>query len=374
MKTPESLYVYPPNALARLTAYVSTGRFWAYVGLVLGAVGSLAANVRHTYLPPEGAPVDWTPGADALAAAVFWPIALFVGLEVMARSNFAAGWRGVALRALGVGPVTLVAGIASYLHLSGLLRHLGEVDAIVYLGPLGVDGLMLMCSAMLTATAKRQAVARVAAGRLGAHRPYTWAVPAGARMLPIVPNVAPAPAPVARPRVAAWVTAPRSARRLPIIAKTAPTPAPVRPVGWLAAPRGARRLPIIAKAAPVPAPVRVSGFVTVPATARPLPVVPRVPAPVLAPAPAPRPSGWVRPAVGAKVLAIVPKSAPAPTRPHDRKPANGKRPLAETKRLAEEIMREAREKGEKITQQELAAKLSISRWTLRDALALTPAA
>lgn len=275
-------------AIARLTAYATTGRFWAYVGLVLGAAGSLAANVRHTYLAPSGAPADWAPGADALAAAVFWPIALFVGLEVMARSNFAAGWKGVALRALGVGPVTLVAGIASYLHLSGLLRHLGEVDAIVYLGPLGVDGLMLMCSAMLTATAKRP-VAEVAATRSASRRPYAWAVrPAGARLLPIVPKAAPAPA----------------------------RPAPDRAAGWVTPRPGARRLSIrCARAA---------------------------------------------------------QATPAPARAATtRKPVAGKRPLAETKRLAEQLIREAVDAGRpKPTQKELAAELGISRWTLRDALAV----
>jgi len=122
-----------------------------------------------------------------------------------------------------------------------------------------------------------------------ARRPYAWAVPAGARTLPIVPKTAPAPAPAVRPRVSGWVSAPRGARVLPI--------------------------------------------------------------------------RCARPAA--------PAHAPSPIRPRrERRPVAGKRPLAETKRLAEELMGAARERGEKLTQAQVAEKLGISRWTLRDALAL----
>lgn len=287
---------------ARLAAYATTGRFWAYVGLVLGASASLAANVRHTYLPPEGAPANWTPGADSLAAAVFWPVALFVGLEVMARSNFSAGWRGVAARVLGVGPVTFVAGLASYLHLSGLLDHLGEVDPIVYFGPLGVDGLMLMCSAVLISTAKQPIVER-----------------------------APQPSVLARldAVIDTFATGEYTAAQAPVAR---------RPYAW-AVPADARLLPIVAKADPAPV------------------------------APARRPAGWVTPLPGARLLPIVAKVAEVIERPKPtRKPANGKRPLAETKAAAFALMAEAEAAGRRITQQQLAEKLGISRWTLRDAL------
>ena len=33
-----------------------TGRAWAYVGAVLGGAVSVAANVAHSYVPPDGAP------------------------------------------------------------------------------------------------------------------------------------------------------------------------------------------------------------------------------------------------------------------------------------------------------------------------------
>lgn len=204
---------------------LNPARVWAYVGLTLGAVASLAANVRHTFLAPAGAAADWAPGADAVIAAIFWPVALFVGLEVLARSDFRAGWQGWALRLLGVGPVTLVAGFVSYRHLADLLSHIGETDTVATLGPFGVDGLMLICSAVLFSTARTvaPAVATVAAPApyvaprpKPRPRPYAWAVPAGARLLPIAPRVAPAP------RLSGWVTAP--GRTLAIVPAVAEVP------------------------------------------------------------------------------------------------------------------------------------------------------
>lgn len=62
-----------------------TGRAWAYIGAVLGATVSIAANIAHSYVPPAAAPTNWQPHAGAVIGAVFWPVALLVAVEIISR-------------------------------------------------------------------------------------------------------------------------------------------------------------------------------------------------------------------------------------------------------------------------------------------------
>jgi hypothetical protein len=132
------------------------GRGWAYAGAVLGGVVSTLANVAHSYVPPAGAPTDWTPRPGAVLSAVVWSSALFVAVEILARTAWPAGRRWVALRYLGLLPVALVAAVVSYRHLSGLLRYYGEDSLTATIGPLAVDGLMTMATAALVAAGHRR--------------------------------------------------------------------------------------------------------------------------------------------------------------------------------------------------------------------------
>ncbi|MFY1596172.1 DUF2637 domain-containing protein [Micromonospora sp. WMMD737] len=149
-----------PNITTAPAATRSAGRGWAYVGVILGGVVSIAANVAHTYLPkpPEGAPAGWTPAPDwspsplAVAFSVFWPVALFVAVEILTRIPWGEGLRWFMARIVGVLPVALVAAVVSYRHLAGLLEHFGEDPLTVAIGPLAIDGLMVMASAALLAT------------------------------------------------------------------------------------------------------------------------------------------------------------------------------------------------------------------------------
>jgi Sigma-70, region 4 len=115
--------------------------------------GSIGANVAHSYVPPPGQPPSWQPPVGDVVGAVFWPVALFVALEILTRTAWPTGWRWVALRFLGMLPVALVAAIVSYNHLSSLLAHYRESTLTSLIGPLAVDGLMVMASASLMATA-----------------------------------------------------------------------------------------------------------------------------------------------------------------------------------------------------------------------------
>jgi hypothetical protein len=133
------------------------GRGWAYAGTMLGALVSIAANIAHSFVPPAHAPAGWQPPTGAIAFAAFWPVALFVGIEMLARVAWRRGWRMILLRFGGLLPVAGTAAIVSYLHLAGLLAHYGEPRVTVVIGPLAVDGLMVMSAAALMSTSPQAA-------------------------------------------------------------------------------------------------------------------------------------------------------------------------------------------------------------------------
>jgi hypothetical protein len=128
------------------------GRGWAYTGAVLGGLVSVAANVAHSYVPPAGLPASWAPKPGAVALSIFWPVALFIAVEICARVDWNQVGRWAAVRWIGIPLVGLVAAVVSYRHLSGLLGHYGEDRLTQVIGPLAVDGLMLMATAALIAT------------------------------------------------------------------------------------------------------------------------------------------------------------------------------------------------------------------------------
>jgi hypothetical protein len=139
-----------------MSTRTSNGRGWAYIGTTLGGAVSLAANAAHSYVAPAGAPATWRPHTGAIMFAVFWPIALFVAIEMLARVLWRTGALWVIVRYVGLGPVAVVAAIVSYQHLSGLLATYGENRLTVVIGPLAVDGLMVLSAAAVMATSPRR--------------------------------------------------------------------------------------------------------------------------------------------------------------------------------------------------------------------------
>ncbi|RKN24139.1 DUF2637 domain-containing protein [Micromonospora musae] len=127
-------------------------RGWAYLGLILGGIVSVAANIAHSFIAPDGAPENWNPEPGAVVSAIVWPLFLFIAIEILARTPWPTGWGWNLLRWVGLPPVALVAAFVSYRHLSGLLDHYNEETLVVWFGPLAVDGLMLMATAALLAT------------------------------------------------------------------------------------------------------------------------------------------------------------------------------------------------------------------------------
>lgn len=154
-----STTVNAPAVPASTPAAPSQGRGWAYLGVLLGGAVSIAANIAHSYVPPtavtEAGPATveaWQPHPGAVIGAVFWPVALFIALEIFARISWPQSRRWTMLRFGGLLPVALVAAIVSYRHLSGLLHFYSEDPLTTVIGPLAVDGLMIMASGALIAT------------------------------------------------------------------------------------------------------------------------------------------------------------------------------------------------------------------------------
>jgi hypothetical protein len=201
-----------------------SGRFYAYLGAISGGAVSVAANVAHSFLPPEDAPLGWRPEIGAVVGAVVWPVFTFIAVEIFIRVAWPKGWSWVLLRWVGLLPVAGVAAFVSYRHLSSLLAHYGEEPIVYYLGPLAVDGLMIMSAGALYAGSRAKRAAEAAAAAAGT---TTSPTPQQVVTVPVHParptpgsadspphaapaSAAPAPAPTAAPspaEVAARVTA-----------------------------------------------------------------------------------------------------------------------------------------------------------------------
>lgn len=136
-------------------------RGWAvaWLSFVIGGLVSVAANVAHTLYPTKeqlaawtasGRPAEtWTPETGAMLFAAFWPIALILAVEVLTRVSWRTGWLFGLARYGGTTLVAAVAAVMSYRHMSGLLAIWGEDFWGAHLGPLAVDGLMVVAAAAL---------------------------------------------------------------------------------------------------------------------------------------------------------------------------------------------------------------------------------
>lgn len=97
----------------------------AWLALALGVGASVGANILHTILVIG----DGGGSVPQVAGAAFWPVALVVAIEVMARVRWPASLGYSLIRFAGVGAVAVVAAVVSYKHMSGLLEFWGE-DAL----------------------------------------------------------------------------------------------------------------------------------------------------------------------------------------------------------------------------------------------------
>ncbi|MET1035210.1 MAG: DUF2637 domain-containing protein [Arthrobacter sp.] len=147
----------------------ANGRVFATAGFVLGVVVSVAGNVAHTWYPTVAQMADlekagltasdWKPEIGAQAFAAVFPIALFIVVEVLSRVDWPKASAWTLARFGGAGLVAVVAAVASYLHLHGLLRIYGEDALTAAIGPLAVDGLMIVSGVALLAIARQKQAA-----------------------------------------------------------------------------------------------------------------------------------------------------------------------------------------------------------------------
>jgi hypothetical protein len=133
---------------------LSAGKFWAQLGQVIGASLSVAANVAHSFVPPAGAADNWTPQIGSVISSFFWPVLLFIVIEAFVHVVWPTGLAWKLIRYGGMLPVATISAIVSYRHMSSLLTTYGEDKLVSTLGPLAIDGAMVVFTAALLAIGK----------------------------------------------------------------------------------------------------------------------------------------------------------------------------------------------------------------------------
>jgi hypothetical protein len=123
------------------------GHGWAYFGVVLGLIASVAGNVANTVLTVSSVPLQLR-----VPFAVAWPVFVYIGIEVLTRVEWERNWRHWIARLMLMGPMTLVAAFMSYLHLHHLMILSGEPGLAQAVGPLAVDGTLFGCTVALLVT------------------------------------------------------------------------------------------------------------------------------------------------------------------------------------------------------------------------------
>jgi hypothetical protein len=127
------------------------GRLVAWTGFLFGSIMSIAANVLHAWLPAAHQPPGWTPGLAPQVGAAVWPIGLMLAVEALSRIRWPGGLGWGLARFGGAGTVALGSAVISYGHLRDVLAawHYNPLAAAV--GPLVLDGLMVVCGFALLA-------------------------------------------------------------------------------------------------------------------------------------------------------------------------------------------------------------------------------
>jgi hypothetical protein len=131
-------------------------RFVAWLGFAFGSIMSVAANVLHTWLPVDTMPPGWTPGVAPQVGSAVWPIGLLISVEVLSRVQWRPGFLWGVARYGGAGIVAVGSGVISYGHLREVLLAWGYGHPGAEVGPLVLDGLMVVCGFALLSMTPRQ--------------------------------------------------------------------------------------------------------------------------------------------------------------------------------------------------------------------------
>lgn len=133
--------------------------FASWIAFGLGITMSVAANVAHIWFVtrPDGQAALYA----AMILAAFWPLALAVSVEVISRVGYPHGVGWALARFGGIGAVGAVAAVVSYLHMHSLLNYFGESMLSAIVGPLGVDGLLIVGGFALFAIGETRKAAQI---------------------------------------------------------------------------------------------------------------------------------------------------------------------------------------------------------------------
>ena len=131
----------------------------AWIGFAFGASMSIAGNVLSTWLPAAHQPPGWTPPLETQIGAAVWSVGLLISIEILTRSTVQGVWWRTAIY-LGAGVLAIGSGLISFGHMHELLLawNYGDLGAVV--GPLVLDGLMVVSGFTLLALSKHQPVTR----------------------------------------------------------------------------------------------------------------------------------------------------------------------------------------------------------------------
>ncbi|SMD24225.1 DUF2637 domain-containing protein [Lentzea albidocapillata] len=149
-----------PEPVAEVVQTLAGGRAVAWIGFVFGSVMSVAANVLHTWLPLADMPAGWTPGVAPQIGAAVWPIGLLLSVEVLSRVPWPRGWAWSLARYGGAGTVALGSAVISYGHLRDVLLAWDYGPTGAHVGPLVLDGLMIISGFALLAMSSHDKTAK----------------------------------------------------------------------------------------------------------------------------------------------------------------------------------------------------------------------
>ncbi len=131
----------------------------AWFGFLFGTGISVGGNVLATWLPKLSGQITdpaWTPGLWPQVGAAVWPIALLLSVEVLTRTTWRAGALWTIARLVSVFTVALGGAVISYGHLHEVLTAWRYPAAAAFVGPLVIDGLMLISGFALLSISKNR--------------------------------------------------------------------------------------------------------------------------------------------------------------------------------------------------------------------------
>jgi hypothetical protein len=164
------------------------GKAVAWVGFIFGSIVSIAANVLAAWIAPEHAPPGWHPTLAAQIGAAVWPLGLLLAVEVVSRVPRPSTWSGKLALFGGIGVVASGSAVISYGHIRDVLESWQYSPLGAGVGPLVVDGLMMVCGvAMLAKPARTPDVPVVAEPAPEPVLPVSYAALSIANGQPIAP-------------------------------------------------------------------------------------------------------------------------------------------------------------------------------------------